>query len=142
MGFIDAVKNCLGKYVVFSGRARRSEYWWFALFILIVSLMAGIIDLALGFGTVATQVGDRSFATTAESSGPVGALTTLALIAPAISVGVRRLHDADRSGWWLWISLIPLIGFIVLLVFFLQSGTSGANRFGPDPKPFHEGAPQ
>ena len=100
----------------FSGRAQRSAYWWWALFYFIVLIVAEILDSVI-FGEV--QV--------------LYLIITLALLLPTIALGVRRLHDTDRSGWWLLIAFIPLIGAIVLIVFFVQKGTTGPNRFGPDP---------
>lgn len=88
MGFGDAVKTCLRKYFTFSGRARRSEYWWFYLFTVIVAVVAAIID-----GTI---VGWEN-----ADEGPVGTLTSLALFIPTLSAGWRRLHDTGRSGWWI-----------------------------------------
>lgn len=118
MGFQEAVGTCLQKYAVFEGRARRSEYWWFFLFNIIMQLVTGMID-ALLFGE--------------DGFGLVNGLYTLAVLLPGIAVGVRRLHDTDRSGWWLLISFIPVVGFIVLIIWFTRPGTRGANRFGPDP---------
>ncbi len=115
MSFADAVRSVLSKYVTFSGRARRSEYWWFVLFTAIVYIVAGIIDAAAG-----TQV--------------IGLLVGLALLLPSLAVGVRRLHDTGRSGWWILIALIPLIGAIVLLVFSVQDSQPGSNNYGPSPK--------
>ena len=112
----------LKKYAVFTGRARRSEYWFFILFNVIISLVLGFIDGFLGLGDPEAGVGLLSV------------IYGLAVLIPSIAVGVRRLHDTDRSGWWLLISLIPLIGGIVLLVFIVLDGTPGENRFGPNPK--------
>ena len=115
MGFGQAVSTCLSKYVDFQGRALRSEYWWFALFNFLLTIVATIIDnAAIGYPVLQ-------------------ALVALALILPGIGVGVRRLHDTDRSGWWLLIVLIPLIGAIVLLVWFCTRGSESANRFGAAP---------
>ncbi|MDG4835009.1 MULTISPECIES: DUF805 domain-containing protein [unclassified Micromonospora] len=122
MSFIDAVKSVLSKYVGFTGRARRSEYWWFALFTILVSIVASILDGALGL--------DFEGSTT----GLIGLVASLALLLPSLAVGVRRLHDTDRTGWWLLIALVPLVGFIVLIVFFVLDSTPGTNRFGPNPK--------
>jgi uncharacterized membrane protein YhaH (DUF805 family) len=116
--YLDVLK----KYAVFSGRARRKEYWMFVLFNLIVAFVLGIVDNMLG--TVSQPYG----------VGTLGALYSLAVLLPSIGVGVRRLHDTNRSGWWLLIGLIPVIGWIVLLVFFVQDSTPGENRFGPNPK--------
>jgi uncharacterized membrane protein YhaH (DUF805 family) len=120
MDFMTAVKTCFSKYATFSGRASRSEFWWFVLFNLLVSIVLAIIDAAI-FG-----VGE-------QGTGPLGAIYSLAVFLPGLSVTVRRLHDTDRSGWWWWIILIPLVGFLVLLWFLVTAGTPGTNRFGPDP---------
>ncbi|HAK62107.1 MAG: DUF805 domain-containing protein [Pseudomonadota bacterium] len=114
--------EALKKYAVFSGRAQRKEYWLFALLCVLSGLMAGLIDVMLG--TFSLQTG----------LGLVGVIVSLALFIPSLSVSVRRLHDTDRSGWWLLIMLVPFAGVIVLLVFFCLEGTPGANRFGPNPK--------
>jgi uncharacterized membrane protein YhaH (DUF805 family) len=127
MSFQDAVRTCLQqKYVDFSGRARRSEYWYFFLFTIIVGIVAGIIDGILG---------TRG---TAGGTGLVGAIASLALLLPGLGVGVRRLHDTGRSGWWLLIGLIPLVGAIVLLVFFVQDSQPD-NQYGPSPKGLGDG---
>ncbi len=122
MSFQDAVRVCLTqKYVDFSGRARRSEYWYFALFVIIVSVVAGIIDGILGTRD------------TISNTGLVGGIASLALLLPNLGVGARRLHDTGRSGWWLLIGLIPVIGWIVLIVFFVQDSQQD-NQYGPNPK--------
>ncbi|ARS25702.1 DUF805 domain-containing protein [Sphingomonas sp. KC8] len=127
----------LRRYVQFSGRSRRKEYWMFALFLLIVYIIAMALDSMLGFGTT-TRYADVSETGAAagfnSTGGIITMLTMLAMFLPSLAVGIRRLHDTDRSGWWLLIGLIPLIGTIVLLVFYCTDGTKGPNRFGPDPK--------
>jgi len=115
MGFADAIRSVLSKYVVFSGRARRSEFWWFALFALILYIVVGIIDLAIG-------------------SSVLLLIVALALLLPSLAVTVRRLHDTGRSGWWILISLVPFVGGIILLVFECQDSQPGANAYGPSPK--------
>ncbi|MEM1429914.1 MAG: DUF805 domain-containing protein [Pseudomonadota bacterium] len=122
MGFQDAVRTCLSKYVTFSGRATRSEFWWFVLFLLLGNLLFGVIDRML-FGT-----GPEG-----EAYSVLGAIFSLAMILPSIAAGVRRLHDKDMAGWWYLLVLIPILGTLVLLFFFVQKGTEGENRFGPDP---------
>jgi uncharacterized membrane protein YhaH (DUF805 family) len=115
--YLEALK----KYGVFSGRSRRKEYWYFVLFNIIVAIVLAWIDALLG---------------TFSSSG-IGLLSGiygLAILIPSLAVTVRRLHDIDRSGWWILINLFPLIGSIVLLVFALSEGTPGNNRYGPNPK--------
>ncbi|WP_326549825.1 DUF805 domain-containing protein [Micromonospora sp. NBC_01813] len=122
MSFTAAVRSVLTQYVGFSGRARRSEYWWFFLFSVLVNIVTTILDTTLG-----TTFDD-------SSNGVIGLVVSLALFLPGLAVAVRRLHDTDRSGWWILIGLIPIIGWIVLLVFYVQNGTAGPNSFGPDPK--------
>lgn len=118
MDFQTAIRTVLkDKYATFSGRAARSEYWWFALFSVIASSILTVIDTAI-FGS---------------DFGVLGPIFSLAVLVPSIAVGVRRLHDLGRSGWWLLIILIPLIGFLILLFFFVQKGTDGPNEHGPDP---------
>lgn len=112
----------LRKYAVFSGRARRREFWTFALINFIVSIVLSLVDVAIG---------------TDYNKGGYGILSSiygLAVLIPSIAVAVRRLHDTARTGWWILIGLIPCIGFIVLLVFYLQDGQRAANKYGPDPK--------
>jgi uncharacterized membrane protein YhaH (DUF805 family) len=118
---VDWAKRPLQKYADVTGRAPRAEYWWFVLFVIIGEIIAMAIDSILG---LSQMIGPY---------GPVLCLYLLALLVPSITVGVRRLHDTDRSGWWLLIGLIPLIGAIVLLVFFVTEGTKGDNQYGPNP---------
>ncbi|UGY90294.1 DUF805 domain-containing protein [Streptomyces gobiensis] len=109
--YVDVLK----KYAVFNGRARRQEYWMFALISLVISIVLTIVDAVLGTGFI------------------VG-LYSLAVLLPSLAVGVRRLHDTDRSGWWLLIALIPLVGVIILLVFLASDSTPQENSYGPNPK--------
>lgn len=132
MNFMQAVKHVYGNYVNFRDRAPRSEYWWFVLFNFIASILIGFVELKLGLGTGMMAMGEGAMAAN-FSGGPLSILWMLINILPGIGVGVRRLHDTDRSGWWLLIALIPLVGAIILLVFMCQKGTTGDNRFGPDP---------
>jgi uncharacterized membrane protein YhaH (DUF805 family) len=117
MGFGGAIKTCFSKYVEFKGRAGRPEYWWWALFNVLVSFGTAAVDLAIA---------------AAGGPGVVSNLVGLALFLPSLAVGARRLHDTDRRGWWLLLWLIPLIGWIILIVFLCQRGTEGPNRFGED----------
>lgn len=129
MGFIAAIKTVFGKYVTFSGRAQRSELWWFFLFYFVGLLVLSGFDSVL-FGTVTTAPG--SF----EASTDTPILTGIAMLAtflPYLAVSVRRLHDTGRSGWWILIGLVPIIGFILLIVWYASKGSNGKNRFGPDP---------
>lgn len=126
MSFIDAIKSVFAQYVGFTGRARRSEYWWFALFSILVGIVARTLDTV--FDT--TMGSDDALYRT----GVIATIAGLALLLPSLAVAVRRLHDTDRSGWWLLIALVPFLGAIVLLVFMVLDGKPGANRFGADPK--------
>jgi uncharacterized membrane protein YhaH (DUF805 family) len=120
MNFIEAIGSGFRNYVNFSGRACRSEYWYWALFTLLLSLVAGIIDHVVfgsGFG---------------GGISPLSAIVSIGTFLPSLAVGVRRLHDIDRTGWWLLI-VLTVIGGILLIVWACFKGTSGANRFGPDP---------
>jgi uncharacterized membrane protein YhaH (DUF805 family) len=111
----------LKKYAVFSGRARRQEYWMFVLSNVIIVLFLSIIDGIAG----SDSEGSRSTLTT---------LYVLAILIPSLAVGVRRLHDTGRSGWWMLIGLIPIIGTIVLLIFIIQDSQLMDNQYGPNPK--------
>ncbi|MHA6266055.1 DUF805 domain-containing protein [uncultured Aliiroseovarius sp.] len=129
MSFMESIRTCFSKYVTFQGRAQRSEFWWFVLFVFAGQLLLGMVDSVL-FGTVTTYDGGFE----AQTNTPVlSGLFGLATFLPSISVAVRRLHDTDRSGWWYWLFLIPLVGFIILVVWFAGKGTHGPNRFGNDP---------
>jgi uncharacterized membrane protein YhaH (DUF805 family) len=111
----------LKKYAVFSGRAQRAEYWYFVLFNLIFSFVLGAVDGVLG-------------TTTATGVQILRLIYTLAVMIPSVAVGVRRLHDIGRSGWWLLLVLVPVIGLIALTVFFVFDSQPEANEYGPNPK--------
>lgn len=115
MSFVDAIRSVLTQYVGFRGRARRSEYWWFYLFTSILGFLTACLSGEAVGSYIAVIVG-------------------LALILPSLAVSVRRLHDTDRSGWFLLLALIPIVGGIIVLVFHVQDSTPGPNRFGPNPK--------
>ena len=123
----------LKQYVDFSGRARRREYWMFVLINVVILIVLSLIDTLLGTGGFRVTSGGGSFYA-ANSLGLLSGLYTLAVLLPSIAVTVRRLHDTDRTGWWILLGFIPIIGGIVLLVFYVLEGTRGPNRFGPDPK--------
>ncbi|MCD9198311.1 DUF805 domain-containing protein [Aeromicrobium wangtongii] len=110
----EAVRSVLSQYANFSGRARRSEYWFFTLAVIIVSFVVGIIDFIIGNSILEWVL-------------------IVATIVPSLSVGARRLHDTDRSGWLQLIGIIPIIGWIVLIVFFATDSTPD-NKYGPNPK--------
>jgi uncharacterized membrane protein YhaH (DUF805 family) len=121
----------LKKYAEFTGRARRSEYWLFTLFIIIVEVVYfAIVSVAGGAG--GGEYGRMNGLGIAVSA--LYGIFILAILVPSIAVAFRRLHDTDRSAWWLLIAFLPFIGGLVLLVFYLLPGTTGPNKFGPDPK--------
>ena len=116
--YLHVLKN----YATFSGRARRKEYWMFFLFNVLISLGLGVLDVVAGTYSVEYETGFFS------------ALYSLLVLIPSIAVSVRRLHDTNRSGWWIVISLIPIIGVLVLFVFTCLDSQPGTNRFGVNPK--------
>lgn len=115
MSFADAIKTCFSKYADFSGRARRSEYWFFYLFVVIALFAASIVDKVIGTYPL------------------LYLLDGLAILLPILAAGARRLHDTGRSGWWLLIAFVPLIGAILLLVWYCTD-SSPDNEYGPSPK--------
>ena len=117
MDFISAVKSGFRHYVTFKGRAPRSEFWYWTLFGLLLTIAGGIADNAL--------LDD-------PSPGLFGPLISLVLFLPGLAVSIRRLHDIDYSGWWWWI-VFTVIGIIVLIAWACMKGTNGPNRYGPDP---------
>ena len=112
MTFTDAVKSGFDHYAKFDGRATRPAYWYWVLFAVLAGIAANIVDAAIGTTALSVLVG-------------------LALFLPGLSVGIRRLHDTNRTGWWFLIALVPLIGFIVLIIFFVQDSDVGPNDYGP-----------
>ena len=122
MTFAEAVETCLvKKFVSFSGRARRSEYWYFTLFSLIVSMAASIIGGML----FVHHEGDVNL---------LSSLLSLVLFLPGLGVAIRRLHDIGKSAWWYLIIFVPMIGWIILLVFMCKDSFPGPNQYGPSPK--------
>lgn len=115
MSFGDAIKTCFGKYADFSGRARRSEYWFWILFTILVDIVTGIVDGVIGTYPL------------------LYVLAAVALLLPTLAAGIRRLHDTGRSGWYVLMGLIPLVGGIILLVFACQDSDAD-NEYGPSPK--------
>lgn len=131
MNFSTAIRTCFAKYATFSGRAARSEYWYFVLFNILCQIGLGILDsLLFDTGSMTTGPGRMAFE---SDGGPLAALFSLAVLLPSLAVGARRLHDIDKSGWWLLLILLPLVGFLVLLYFFVQPSQPEANRFGLRP---------
>ena len=109
MDFLTAIKTCFSKYADFTGRARRSEFWFWCLFTFIVGLILGWIPV-------------------------IGRIIGIALIIPTLAVGARRLHDTGRSGWWQLLQLLPIVGTIILIVFWVQDSNAGENQYGANPK--------
>jgi uncharacterized membrane protein YhaH (DUF805 family) len=124
----------LRRYADFSGRSRRKEYWMFTLFILLVYAVVGILFvMGANFAALGTG-GDPEISVIGWIAIALFVIFALAIIIPSIAVIVRRLHDQDKSGWFILIQFVPYIGGIVMLVFMCIEGTKGENRFGPDPK--------
>jgi len=143
MSFIESIKTVLSKYAVFNGRARRSEYWWYTLAVTIVSTILYVALILPGFTTYTTATMDAAMAGSATAPTMPGSLVAgyavvslvnLALLLPSLGVTIRRLHDTDRSGFWIFLALVPIVGGIILIVWEATAGTPGPNRFGPDPK--------
>ena len=120
MNFLEAISSGFRNYVNFSGRAIRSEFWYWTLFVFVLVGVLGIIDQRLNPGV---SMGAFSI---------LNALVSLALFLPGLAVSIRRLHDIDRTGWWLLLGF-TVIGAFVLIYWACQRGTPGPNRFGPDP---------
>ena len=118
MGFGQAIGSGFKNYVGFSGRACRSEYWFWVLFVFIVGIVLGILDQVL-FPD--------------NPSGLLGPLFSLAVFLPGLAVFIRRLHDIDKVGWWCLLILIPIVGWIILIIWAVKKGDDGGNRFGSDP---------
>ena len=115
MNLVDAVKSAFTRYVDFSTRSSRSEYWWlFLSYIILVILLSFIDGFVLGMGILPLIV-------------------MLVYFIPTLAVTVRRLHDVGRSGWWIFIALVPLVGFLIMIYWMVISGEEGDNRFGANP---------
>lgn len=121
VSFGEAVKTCFSKYVTFTGRARRSEYWYFALFYFIIYIIACIIDTVISLSSDEPTLIFKS-------------LVCLAFILPSLAVFFRRLHDIGKSGWWWLLGLIPIIGTIILIVWACQDSAPEENQYGKSPK--------
>ena len=116
--YIKVLKN----YVGFEGRARRKEYWFFFLFHITILVALSLTDMMLGAIDPTTGI------------GPLGAIYMLGTLIPSIAVAVRRLHDTSRSGWWVLISFVPIVGAIVFFVFMVFDSKQEKNQYGPNPK--------
>lgn len=122
MSFGESVKTCFQKYVTFKGRARRSEYWWFCLLNFIVSIVTLVLDYQMD--TINIEVG----------LGALSGLYTLIVFLPGLAVSVRRLHDTGHSGWLYLLLIIPILGSLFLLYFFVSDSAPEENRYGKSPK--------
>ncbi len=116
MSFKESVQTCIAKITTISGRARRSEFWYFSLFVFLLSFA---MNLILG------------------SDNGIARVISIALNLASFTVTIRRLHDIGKSGWWFLIGMVPLIGWIVLLVWMLRDSQPGANQYGPNPKEYY-----
>ena len=119
---MDYYLKVLKNYAVFEGRARRKEYWLFLLFNILILIVLSILDQILGTFDSETK------------KGFISSVYSLAVIIPSIAVSIRRLHDTDKTGWWLLLNFIPLFGSLVLLIFFISDSQRETNRFGVNPK--------
>lgn len=116
--FGGALKDGFARYVDFKSRSTRSQYWWFTLWSVLFSIGSTILDASLGMG----------------DSGPIGLLVSLVFFLPSIAVAIRRLHDIGRTGWWMLLVFVPLLGWIVLLVFYCTKSQPMPNQWGPEPR--------
>ncbi|AUG53366.1 DUF805 domain-containing protein [Thalassospira marina] len=123
MNFGEAIRSGFMNYINFKDRSSRSAFWWWELFALIAATLLSIIDTAL-FGWDNT-------------TGPLNSLFNLVAFIPTLALGVRRLHDTDRSGWWMLLIFLPLIGMIVLIIWWCKPTQLGPNRFGPMPADYY-----
>lgn len=120
VSFVESFGLFFKNYVNFSGRSSRAAYWWWMLWIVMISVVLSIVDgFIVGFDSAAT-------------AGPLGGIFSLITLIPSIALSVRRLHDINRRGWWLLLTLIPIIGWIILFVWSVTQGDKGANGYGPD----------
>lgn len=124
MTFSEAVRSAFSNYVTFSGRAARPEFWWWVLFVVLLMAVTSIIDGLL----VAPLLGFSAFQ--GEAGQPLGVIVSLAIFLPGLAIAIRRLHDTGRSGWWILIGLIPIIGALILLYWYVQPSQEGSNPYG------------
>lgn len=123
MVFTQSISSGFSNYVNFSGRSGRSEYWYWILFYFI-----GYVVLAIIGGIIGAMISETV-------GGIIPLLFGLAVFLPSLAVAIRRFHDIDKSGWWVLISLIPIVGFLIVLYFMVQPSDEGENRFGSVPEP-------
>lgn len=127
MSFGQAVSSFFSNYANFQGRTPRSGYWWVILFLVLSSFVLWFVDLQLFAGLWPQEALD-------QGTGPLSILFILAITVPNLALGVRRLHDTSRSGWWILLGFIPIVGTIVLFVFYVLDSSPGDNQYGPNPK--------
>lgn len=130
---MDLMFQPLRKYAEFSGRARRREFWFFWLFLVGIEIVFSIL-IGIAGGSMTAVEGFGAMNGAAKALFGVYALVMLGLLIPSIAVAIRRLHDTNRSAWWILIGLVPVIGALMLFVFYLLDGTPGPNKYGEDPK--------
>jgi uncharacterized membrane protein YhaH (DUF805 family) len=123
MSFGDAIRTCFAKYATFNGRARRSEYWYWYLFIVLGFIVFSVLDRWIGW----------EVSTSAAGAGWLSVIFALAIAIPSLAVTFRRLHDTDRSGWWWLLSLVCGIGALIVFIFCLMDSRPD-NQYGPNPK--------
>lgn len=126
MKFTEAIRAFFSRYTDFQGRTPRSGYWWVVLFLVAVSFVMWAVDMVLFEGIYPQTLLEQGF-------GPGSILFIAATFIPNLALGFRRLHDTGRSAWWILIGLVPIVGAIVLLVFYLLPSTPGSNQYGPNP---------
>ena len=139
MSFGEAIRSGFSNFVLFRGRATRSEFWWFYLFAVLVSVALNIIDTVLGWRIGASTqdivIGDQVVPLVNYGYGVLATIWGLVVLLPLLGLMIRRLHDTDRTGWWLLIgillSCLCFVGTILLIVFWALPGTAGDNRYGP-----------
>ena len=135
MNFRIAIIKCFMLYFVFKGRAKRAEFWWFFLFLMILGVMTSIIDSTLGTQIVTNDMGTITEVDD-QKTGIFSTVVQLITFIPGLAVGARRLHDTNRSGWWQLLWIVILIGWIPLLIFFASSSKNDEgvnyNKFGPE----------
>lgn len=115
-------------YVDFDGRTGRQVFWYYVLVFVLIYAALSIVESIFGFGGV-TPYGFYYY-----QPRPLTGLLSLALLLPSLGIAARRLHDTDRSAWWLLVAFIPVVGWLVLIYFYAQPGTAGSNQFGPVPE--------
>ena len=135
MNFRIAIIKCFMLYFVFKGRAKRAEFWWFFLFLMILGVMTSIIDSTLGTQIVTNDMGTIT-EVDAQKTGIFSTVVQLITFIPGVAVGARRLHDTNRSGWWQLLWIVILIGWIPLFIFFASSSKNDEgvnyNKFGTE----------